>query len=75
MDNNQKKINETVRELKSLSLRFKRQESFILSLDIHDPARRKKWHALKKERNSKYRALFRELYWMGVDAGSIHLFY
>ena len=68
MNEEQKKIRETLIEIKRISLRFKRKESYILSLDIHDPERHRRWYELGKERDRRYSKLYRVLYSEGIDA-------
>ena len=75
MDKEQKKIRETLIEIKRISLRFRRQEMFILSLDIHDPERHQRWYELGKEQNRRYSKLFRILYAHGIDALKLKVFY
>ena len=75
MDNKNKKIRETLLTLKRISLRFRRQESYILSMDIHDPERHRRWYELGKERNRRYSKLFRVLYAQGIDALKLKVFY
>ena len=75
MDKKNKKIRETLIALKRISLRFRRQEMFILSLDIHDPDRHRRWEELCGERNRRYNKLFRVLYAHGIDALHLKTFY
>ena len=75
MNAEQKKIRETLLTLKRISLRFRRQESYIFSLDIHDPERHKKYYLLCEERNSRYSKLYRELYARGIDVLKLKTFF
>ena len=74
MNKEQKKIRETLIALKRISIRFKRQESYILSLDIHDPERHRRWYELQKEKNRRYSYLYSKLYKSSIDALKIPLF-
>ena len=74
-DKKQKKIKETLTALYRASLKFKRRESYILSLDINDPERRRRWYELGKERDRRYSTLYRVLYSEGIDALRLQLFW
>ena len=75
MDKEQKKIRETLIEIKRISLRFRRKEMFILSLDLHDSERHRRWCEHLKEKNRSYSKLFRVLYENGIDALKLKVFY
>ena len=75
MDTEKKKIRETMLEIKRISLRYRRRQRFIESLDIHDPERHRRWYELGKERNRRYSKLFRVLYTHGIDALKLKIFY
>ena len=75
MDKKNKKIKETLLTLKRISLRFRRQENYIFSLDIHNQERHERWYALCKERNRRYSKLFMVLYAQGIDALKLKVFY
>ena len=75
MNKEQKKIRETLIEMKRISLRFRRQEMFIMSMDIHDPERHRRWYELGKEKSRRYNKLFGTLYKSGIDALKLKIFY
>ena len=75
MNKEQKKIRETLITLKRISLRFRRKENYILSMDIHDPERHIRWYSLCKERNRRYGKLFMVLYDNGIDALKLKTYY
>ena len=75
MNAEQKKIRETLLTLKRISLRFRRQESYIFSLDIHDTERHRRWDELCKERDRRYSKLYSTLYSEGIDALKLQLFW
>lgn len=75
MNKEQKKIRETLLELKRVSLRYRRQANFVLSMDIHDPERHRRWYEIGKERDRRYHTLFRVLYHYGIDALKLKIFY
>ena len=75
MDTEKKKIRETILELKRISLRYRRQERYVISMDIHDPERHMRWYEIGKERDRRYSKLFRVLYNHGIDALRLKIFY
>ena len=75
MNAEQKKIRETMLEIKRISLRYRRRQRFIEYLDIHDPERHRRWYEIGKERNRRYSKLFRVLYAHGIDALKLKIFY